>query len=163
MWHSTSMYTPVCDHSFSLKLLVWDSAKTNSCCTCYLDFHHPKWMHYCRHLPEHVEHYGLSYKSYPLGSHFKGQTFFWYGEAAASEILRCLQNLSLSPFTSFMFASFDISSSPFPPRPLLPIICQKLCRSLSLKTRCSQNLRIACLRPPVHLPPRLPKKRMTST
>lgn len=105
-------------------------------------------MHYCRHLPEHVEHYGLSYKSYPLGSHFKGQTFFWNGEAAASEILRCLQNLSLSPFTSFMFASFDISSSPFPPRPLLPIICQKLCRSLSLKTRCSQNLRIACLRPP---------------
>lgn len=110
-------------------------------------------MHYCRHLPEHVEHYGLSYKSYPLGSHFKGQTFFWNGEAAASEILRCLQNLSLSPFTSFMFASFDISSSPFPPRPLLPIICQKLCRSLSLKTRCSQNLRIACLRPPPPRPP----------
>lgn len=53
-------------------------------------------------------------------------------------------------------ASFHISSSPFPPRPPLPIICQKLCRFFSLKTRRSQNLRIAC--PPTRLlPPQLPK------
>lgn len=101
-------------------------------------------MHHCRHWWQHVDYYGFSYKTYMLGCHFKGQTFFWCGESAASEILRCLQNLSLSLSTSFMVGSFHISSSPFPPRPLLPIICQKLCRFLSLKTRRSQNLRIAC-------------------
>lgn len=41
-----------------------------------------------------------------------------------------------------------LSSSPFPPRPLLPIICQKLCRFLSLKTRPQSEFTHRLLLPP---------------
>lgn len=85
-------------------------------------------MPYCRHLPEHVEHYGLSCKSYPLGSHFKGQTFFWYGEAAASEILRCLQKSQPLPlhFLHVCLFRYFLVSFPSTPSPAnhLPEIMQ---------------------------------------
>lgn len=60
------------------------------------------------------------------------------------------KNLSLSPSTPFMFASLDISSSPFPPRPLLPIICQKLCRFLSLKNTLQSEFTHRLPPPPPH-------------
>ncbi len=59
--------------------------------------------------------------------------------------------------TSFMFFLLTNCSS-FPSRPLLPIICQKLCRFLSLKTCCIQNLRPFSLpSTPPSIPPSLPK------
>lgn len=58
----------------------------------------------------------------------------------SDEILRCLQNLSLT-HSHLCLVWFHLSPfSPFPPRPLLPVICQKLCRFVSLKTCCIQDL-----------------------
>lgn len=60
---------------------------------------------------------------------------------STNEILRCLQNPSIS-YSHILHVFLLLAlCSPFPPHPLLPIICQNLCRFLSLKTCCIQNLR----------------------
>lgn len=64
---------------------------------------------------------------------------------STNEILRCLQNPSISYSHILHVFLLLAPCSPFPPHPLLPIICQNLCRFLALKTCCIQNLRPSSL------------------
>lgn len=137
LWHSRSISIPVINHSFSPKIIdgswsvavhITETSVIQSGCiivdTLIMMDSHARVMTLAVVLKV---------------KHSSG--------VASPQLLKywgVYKTLSLPLFTSFMFGSFHISSSPFPPRPLLPIICQKLCRFLSLKTRRSQNLRIAC-------------------